>query len=303
MACEVFIPKIFNDEHERIIEHANYLLADMQEGGFAVTLRSLYYMFVGEERWFSNTLQSYKRFGSIISDARRAGRIDWDLLEDRVREVKKLSHWSSPYDIMDSVCDQYRENLWRGQETRVHLRVEKDTINGIIQPVCERWRVPYVACRGNTSDSEAYAAGKLFQQQINAGLYPVVLYVGDHDPSGMDMTRDNIERLAMFAGEEIEVRRIALNYDQVAEHRLPGNPAKITDSRARGYIARFGDESWEVEALRPRLLEAVIETEIKALIDHDLWNENKAAEEHNQAILVAIRDRWDEVEEMFGGEE
>lgn len=313
MACEVFVPKAFNAEHSRIIAHAIDLLEEARADGFSVTLRSIYYQFVAEECWFKNNLQSYKRFGGIMSEARRAGLIDWSLLEDRARKVEKLAHWSSPQDIMESVVYSYRENLWAGQERRVHLRVEKDTINGVIKPVCERWRVPFLACRGNTSDSEAYAAGKLFAEEIEQGLWPVVIYVGDHDPSGIDMTRDNIERLSMFAGEQIEVRRVALNRDQIDLHRLPGNPAKITDSKAGlrkdgtirpgSYIDLHGFESWEVEALRPKLLEGVIEAEFMSLIDHDLWAERRAEEEHNQGLLASVLNRWDEVESMFGGEE
>jgi hypothetical protein len=303
MSREIFVPKKFNAEHQRIIDHAIDLLEDMRAQGFAVTLRSLYYQFVTEECWFPNTIQSYKRFGGIISDARLAGLIDWELLEDRVRTVEKLPSWASPTDIMESAVNQYRENLWAGQDRRVHLRIEKDALIGVIQPVCERWRVPYVACRGNTSQSEAYAAGKLLRAQIDRGLNPLVLYLGDHDPSGIDMTRDNIERLSMFAGEDIEVRRIALNFDQIEEYRLPGNPAKLTDSRAGAYIARFGNESWELDALKPSLMESLIEREIKAAIDLDLWGEAKAAEEHNQRILEAILNRWGEVEELFGNQE
>ncbi len=311
MACETFVPKNFNDEHTRIILHANDLLLAMRAAGFDMTLRALYYQFIAEERWFPNNIQSYKRFIGIMSDARRAGWTDWDLLEDRIRTVEKLPHWSSPTDIMESAVASYREDLWAGQERRVHLRCEKDTLVGVIQPVCERWRVPFVACRGNTSDSEAYAAGKLFAEQISEGLWPLVIYVGDLDPSGWDMTRDNEKRLSMFSRNEIEVQRIALNIDQVQEYRLPGNPAKLTDSKAGmnkdgtirpgSFIDLFGGESWEIEALHPTKLEAMIEEAFKAAIDFDIWNVNVEREEHNHGILESILTNWGEVEKLFGG--
>lgn len=313
MARETFIPKRFNAEHQRIIDHAVELLEDMREQGFAVTLRSLYYMFVAEERWFPNTLQSYKRFGGIISDARLAGEIDWDLMEDRVRNVEKLAHWADPQNVMEAVVEHYREDLWLGQERRVHVRIEKDALIGVIEPVCKRWRVPYVACRGNTSQSEAYTAGKLFEREIDEGLWPLVLYLGDHDPSGIDMTRDNETRLAMFAGQSVEVRRIALNRDQIDRHRLPGNPAKLTDSRAGvrrdgsivpgSYVDLHGYDSWELDALKPTIMERLISDAVAEVIDPDVWAERQALEDHNKAILSAVLHRWDEVEQMFGGDE
>jgi len=303
MACEVFVPKSFNAEHERIIGHAVELLEDAQEGGFAITLRSLYYMFIGEECWFPNTLQSYKRFGDIISKGRLAGLIDWDLIEDRARSTERISHWDHPRNIMESVVEGYKEDLWLGQERRVHVRVEKDTLIGVIGPACRRWRVPMTACRGNTSQSEAYAAGKELRREIDEGLWPLVLYLGDHDPSGIDMTRDNVDRLSMFAETDVEVRRIALNYDQVEEYKLPGNPAKALDSRAAKYKAQFGDESWEMEALKPRVVDAILEREISAVVDHRLWSRKAAEEAHNLGILASVLNRWPEVEAMFGGDE
>lgn len=298
---ECFIPKRFNDEHSRIIAHANELLEDAHEGGFAITLRSLYYQFIGEEVWFPNTIQSYKRLGGIIAAARLAGLMDWDLIEDGMRETVRVSSWDNPESIMDSVVSAYKEDLWAGQERRVHLRVEKHTLVGVVAPACERWRVPYTACRGNTSLTEAYQAGKELGRQAADGLHPLVLYMGDHDPSGIDMTRDNEERLSMFAGVDIEVRRIALNYDQVQLYRLPGNPAKETDSRHAAYKAQFGEESWEMEALRPRTVDEILEREISSVIDMDLWNERAEAEGLNLDVLTAVRDRWGEVVETFGG--
>jgi len=313
MSRETFVPKAFNEEHSRIIEHANELLEDLHAGGFEVTLRSLYYYFVAEDTWFPNTIQSYKRFGGIINDGRLAGLIDWELLKDRVREVETHPSWNSPTSIMESAVDSYQENLWRGQEKRVHLRIEKDAQIGVVKPACQRWRVPYVACRGNTSQSEAYEAGKLFARQRRQGLWPVVIYMGDHDPSGVDMTRDNIERLSMFAGFDVEVHRIALNRDQIDDLNLPSNPAKLTDSRAGvrrdgsvipgSYVDIHGYESWEMDALRPRYVDNLLEEEIMRHIDMDIWDERKAEEAHNQRILRAVYDRWDEVEEMFGGED
>jgi hypothetical protein len=313
MACETFIAKRFNAEHETIIERAVEMLEELHRDGYEVTLRSLYYYFIAEERWFPNTIQSYKRFGDIIGCARLAGRIDWDLINDNVRKVEELARWSSPEHIMESVVSAYREDLWDGQEVRVHVRIEKDAQIGVVRPVCERWRVPFLACRGNSSLSEMYRAGKKLEEESWAGLRSVILYLGDHDPSGIDMTRDNNVRLSLFSGSEVEVRRIALNRDQIDELHLPGNPAKLTDSRAGlrkdgsiipgSYIDLHGYESWEMDALRPRYIDDLIEREIGQFIDMDRWNERKAQEDHNHGILASIKDQWPKVEELFGGDE
>ena len=95
-----------------------------------------------------------------------------------------------------------------------------------------------------------YAAGKRFARIIAQGQVPIVLQLVDHDPNGVDMTRDIRERLAMFARQEIEVRRMALNLDQTAG--LPPNFAKENDSRYADYVRQFGTtDCWELDALAP----------------------------------------------------
>lgn len=301
MATETFINRSFRADSLSIIDQANEIIEDYAEQGFTLTLRQLYYQFVARDL-IPNRQSEYKRLGSIINDARLAGLIPWDAIEDRTRNVKEVSAWESPRSIVQAVASAYREDPWKGQSVRPFVRIEKDALLGVIEPVCERWSVPYIACRGYSSQSEMYAAGKRFERLIAEGVTPVVLYLGDHDPSGIDMTRDNQERLSMFAWDAVEVRRLALNYDQVERYRPPPNPAKETDSRCGPYIAQFGDKSWELDALDPRAIDGLIDAEIAGLVDDDLWNEAKAEEERNRSILRAVHEQWDEVEQMFGGE-
>ena len=63
------------------------------------------------------------------------------------------------------------------------------------------------------------------------------------------MTRDIQERLQLFTGQDIEVRRLALNIDQIKRYNPPPNPAKLTDSRATAYVREYGNDSWELDAL------------------------------------------------------
>ena len=131
-----------------------------------------------------------------------------------------------------------------------------------------------------------YAAGKRFQRQLDRGQIPVVLQLVDHDPTGLDMTRDIRERLAMFAGQEIEVRRIALNINQIDQRdessrvigRLPPNFAKENDSRYAAYVRQFGTtDCWELDALAPNVIAGLVRAELNSLIDHDAWDGALAA--------------------------
>ncbi len=123
--------------------------------------------------------------------------------------------------IIDAVAQQYKEDLWANQPRHVEVWIEKDALIGVIEPVCDRWRLPFLACRGYVSQSEQYTAGKRFARHEAHGREPLVIYLGDHEPSGMDMTRDHQDRLAMFARLGVEVTRVALNMDQVEQYSPP----------------------------------------------------------------------------------
>lgn len=223
-----------------------------------------------------------------------AGYIDWDAIEDRTRNLRALSHWTSPAEIIEAAARSFRIDLWERQPCRVEVWIEKDALAGVIEGICTRLDVPFFSCRGYTSQSEMHSAAMRLQSYRDDGQEPIILHFGDHDPSGIDMTRDIEDRMELFIGG-VEVRRLALNMNQVQIHNPPPNPAKITDSRAEGYIARFGRQSWELDALDPRTLAALIESEILAIRDQTLWDDAEEEQEEAREDLTATSERWDEV--------
>ena len=301
MPYETFVEKKFSASSIEVIENANTIIEEYMEQGFTLTLRQLYYQFVARAL-VSNTMREYKRLGSILNDARLAGLVDWDAIVDRTRNLKSLPHWESPAMIVQSCASQFRFDKWEGQPSRPEVWIEKEALIGVIEPVCNELDMPYFACRGYSSQSEQWAAGKRFSACEAAGQAAVVLHLGDHDPSGIDMTRDNQDRLNMFSEYGVEVKRLALNMDQVLAHNPPPNPAKLSDSRARGYIAEFGDESWELDALDPPTIDKLIREAVDEFIDMDLWVVAVTREKAARRTLQAVSDNWDDVVEQYQGE-
>lgn len=282
---EIFIEKNFSKGSLEIIEKANIILSEYESQGLVLTLRQLYYQFVARG-FISNRQTEYKRIGSIISDARLAGLIDWAMMEDRTRYIRKLTDWEDPLQIMHAVTKQYREDLWRTQSYRPEVWIEKDALVGVIERACNDLRVPYFACRGYASQSSQYEAGQRFRSAVMKKQRPIVFHFGDHDPSGMDMTRDNEDRLAMFTRHHVKVKRLALNWAQIERYSPPPNPAKETDSRSGPYIQQFGNESWELDALEPTIIDQLIRDNITQLIDQSAWKEVQESEEENRQKLV-----------------
>jgi hypothetical protein len=300
MACEAFIEKNFQKSTMAVIEQANVIIGDYAARGFALTLRQLYYQFVARGLIEENSQREYKRIGTIVNNARQAGLIDWDAIEDRTRNLQSFSAWSDPAEFLVTVAESYREDPWSNQAYRPEVWIEKDALLGVIEDVCRRWRAPFFACRGNNSQSEQYAAGKRFAERGDLGFIPIVLHLGDHDPNGLDMTRDNRDRLGMFAGGKVEVRRLALNIDQVRQYRPPPNFAKETDTRFAGYEREFGTQCWELDALDPDVISGLVDREIQSLVDMETWNASIARERDQRAVFAALSENWDDVRELLG---
>lgn len=212
-----------------------------------------------------------------MDNGRMAGLIDWDAIEDRGRNLERVTTWSDPKSILRAVADQYMLDPWRRQPYYVEVWIEKEALISVISGICDEWRVPHFACKGYASQSEVWGAGHgRFRSAIARDKTPVVIHLGDHDPSGIDMTRDIEERLCLFAEGQVEVRRLALNMDQVEEHQPPPNPAKSTDARFRSYYEEFGDESWELDALEPQVIADLIGDEIQGMIESDSWRASRS---------------------------
>ncbi len=289
-----YIEKNFTALSLAIIDQANDIITDYAAQGFSLTLRQLYYQFVARDR-LPNTQRSYKRLGSIVSDARRAGLIDWDAIEDRTRFVRENSHWETPQELLAICAEQFALDKWDSQPCRPEVWIEKDALIGVIEGVCNEFDVPHFSCRGYVSDSAMWRAARRMRVWAAAGQQPIVLHLGDHDPSGVDMTRDIADRLAMFAGSTVDVRRLALNRDQIEQYAPPPNPAKLTDSRANNYVAEHGYDSWELDALEPKVIADLISEELFQLRDHGAWDEVEAAEARHRAKLADVAARWEEI--------
>lgn len=285
-----YVSKRFNPEHLKKIEQANTIIEEYQAQGFDLTLRQLYYQFVSRDL-IPNTLKDYKNLGTIISDGRLGGLIDWNAIVDRTRNLQSNSHWDGPGQIVEACSKQFQIDKWEGQEYRPEVWIEKDALIGVIERVCRANDVAYFSCRGYTSQSEMWSASQRLMGHSDHGQTPVIIHLGDHDSSGIDMTRDIQDRLQMFMDVSVDVRRIALNMDQVKAYKPPPNPAKITDPRAKNYIKKYGSSSWELDALEPKLLEELIQDTVNELQDRDQWKTKlKEEEKHRKTLRKAAKE-------------
>lgn len=269
-------------EKETVVNHIREIVTEYARQGYPLTLRQLHYqLFV--KNWIVNHDTAYKKLGTILDDYRYAGIIDWNAIEDRGRvpyipySVKDVTH------ALEDTIDQYRLNRQSGQRNNVELWTEKDALSGILRRVTQEYHVQLVVNKGYTSSSAAYRAyQRILQHHFDTGGITTILYLGDHDPSGLDMIRDIRGRLtfmlekgeASLIGDDVlRVIPIGLSMSQIKQYNLPPNPTKLTDSRAEGYIKLYGKTCWEVDALRPQVLTQIVEDNITDQIDTNLYED------------------------------
>ena len=283
-----------------LIEIINSVIEEYSDQGYELTLRQAYYQLVARG-YIPNNERSYKNIGSLINDGRLAGLIDWLSITDRTRNIRRLSHWNNPAQIIDSASNQYRLDKWKDQPNYVEVWVEKDALVDVVSRACNYLDVPYFSCRGYTSQSEMWAASRRFIGQKDKDER-IIIHLGDHDPSGIDMTRDIQERMDLF-GADVEVKRIALTMQQIKKYNPPPNPAKITDSRCKGYIEKYGNESWELDALEPKIITRLITKAVEEYIDEDLYREVCGLEEVEKEELRQICRHYDTITAALKDEE
>jgi hypothetical protein len=290
--------KKFRAESLDLIARVNGVIEDYEKQGYSLTLRQVYYQMVARDI-IPNNERSYKNLGALISDARLAGLIDWKAIEDRTRALRGNSHWSSPAEIINSAAYGYMVDKWQGQENYVEVWVEKDALVQVIGQSSERMDVSYFSCRGYVSQSEMWTAARRLIDHAELGQNIILLHLGDHDPSGIDMSRDIQDRLSLFGVPNVEFHRLALNWDQIEQYTPPPNPTKLTDSRANGYIDCYGLECWELDALEPRVLTDLIRDNVELYRDQEKWDAMCEIEDQGKNMLLDISDRWELIENRW----
>ena len=279
----------------KLIDQVNGIIAAYRAQNYSLTLRQVYYQLVSKNA-IENNERSYKSLGVLVSNGRLAGLIDWLAIEDRTRFIRSLSHWETPQEIIESAANSYHIDLWQDQPCYIESWVEKDALIGIVEQSASRYDVSSFSCRGYVSSTEMWEASRRYMAQRHK--HCILLHLGDHDPSGLDMTRDISERLQLF-GACVDVQRIALNVEQVERYNPPPNPAKTTDRRFDGYVKQYGPHSWELDALEPGILATLITDNIEMNLDQKLYQAMLDQEEYERQRIQRVADTMRENPEIY----
>jgi len=286
--------RTFQKKSRLLIDTANEIIGEYQDGGYDLTLRQLFYQFVSRGI-IANSEKEYNKLGVLISHARLAGLVSWHAIVDRTRASKANSHFDDPGDILTAAAEQYHIDTRADQDVYLETWIEKEALLGVIEAPSRELDVRYLACKGYLSQSAMWEAAQRIIAANDAGQKAVVLYFGDHDPSGLNMTRDIEQRLSLF-GASVKVDRIALNMEQIKRYNPPPNPAKETDKRYVAYAAEYGPKCWELDALEPGVIASYLREAIAGYTDEDRRQELIDLQTEQKKSLALISQHWQEID-------
>ena len=277
------------------LAHIDKITEKYMNMGYKLTVRQLFYQLVVSNR-VPNNANSYDNTAELIKKGRMTGHIDWNSIEDRTRIPVMSNPYHSVSEFLHEVAKWYLVPRWDDQPHYVEVMVEKEALVGILEPVALEYGVTLLSNKGYSSASAMHEAARRIKKKME-GKICHILYLGDHDPSGVDMTRDIIKRLTGF-GCKVEVERIALTREQVEEYNPPPNQVKYSDSRTLEYVKRHGIKSWELDALNPQSLQDILRKGITKYLDLEKYGAMLDEEELGRRRLGFYEEEAGTMEEV-----
>jgi len=236
-----------------------------------ITIRQLYYEMV-TKNIIANNLKEYKKFVKLMTYARENYIIPYNNIVDSTRGLDTPIQFDHLKNLRHVCLTNYKLKRWEDQEYYIEVWVEKDAMASTLLDISQKYCVPFMSNRGYSSTTAMHDANRRFKYQIfKRKKQCKIIYLGDHDPSGLDMDNDIMERVLDVNHHEV-LERIALTKQQIDDYNLPPNPAKLDDPRAKSYISTYGEDSWELEAYPIKELRELLEDKLRSYIEFSKYN-------------------------------
>lgn len=247
-----------------------------------VTVRQVFFRLVSRDA-IPKTEAAYKdTVCRLLTETRLSGDLPFEWIVDNTRRMRKVLTFSSPDLALRRTAEVYRRSLWDNQDVYVEVWLEKDALSGVLLDVTDLWDVPLMVTRGYSSITFLHEAAQHMKQ---VGKPVIIYYLGDYDPSGVDIPRVVEAGIRRFApGIDLTLERVAVNESQIVQMNLDTRPTKPSDSRSKS----FRGESVEVDAIRSPVLRDMAASCIERHIDKQALEAVRAAEESERGVLLRM---------------
>ena len=262
----------FASDKQRMVYHV--VMVSLRDE-WPLTVRQVHYELVTQQACV-NTKGAYNNLSKILTEWRIEGVVPWEAITDHGRPLYWFPFFGSTeyHKGWKESLLNYRRDLLQTQERSIELWVEKMALVTRFRRICDPLTVPVQVLSGFVSIDKI--------KDLSERVYKptTILLFTDHDPSGLAMQQPLERRIAQITTAEIEVIRFGLTLEQVKRFGLVSNfdAIKPNDKRAPDYIEQYGRDAWELDALKPALLDDVLSPLLDSLIDHELLDEQRAIE-------------------------
>ena len=259
-------------------------LYEIVEEHAPITVRGVFYQATTRGLVPKSETEGYRPVQRELVKMRREGLIPWGWITDGSRSVFGYRRYGGLDSYARQVASNYRKDYWLDSPEYVEVWLEKEALKGVVSPVAVgEFGLDLYVTKGQPSVTYLYEAA----EQIAEDGRPTSLYVlTDFDPGGLrifDRIRRELEGFAPDA--ELQVERIAVTPEQIAEHGLPTRPGKTKDPQAQRFAQEYGEGCVELDAMPPATLRALVKDAIERHMDPDRLRVMRLAEEQEREVL------------------
>lgn len=261
---EILVYQILAEDHPASVRHVFYRLTDHRLPVYV-----------------PKTQSGYERAQRSVLAMRREGRLPWEWIVDSTRMGYHVNAYGSADEYLEAVAGFYRQDLWSDEDLpTVEVWCESRSIASVLRGECRRLAVSLYPCGGFASASLAWEAA----QTANARQRPlVVVYVGDHDPSGVLIDRSLEKALQDHLTVPLTFERLAVTEAQIVEMGLPSKPRKPTERRSPHVL-----DSVEAEAIPAPVLRRLVVDRVESYLPADRMETIEAVEASEREILLEM---------------
>lgn len=265
------------------------IVHDPDYNGDPLTVRQIYYQCVTRHFVAENNQDMYNKVQRAVLQMRRNGVLSYRMVRDNARERRAIRQYGNASEALADMGRLYRRNFMQSQYYHIEVWCEKDALSGVISPICNQYGVTFAAIRGFSSDSFQFDSA---EEMADIGKPTIVIYLGDHDPSGWWIAKDLEAHMRSF-GVDIHVEHRGVHPWQIDQYQLPDSfEAKESDKKRAAFVAHFGRlRCVELDALPPNVLRRLVEEAIEEFIDVDAYNKEVATHEMEKKQLLELAAR------------
>lgn len=268
-----------------------------------ISVRTLHYKILNDpplrhtaksDSEYTNDKNSYKSLIDILVRLRLLGEVPWEAFADETRPVTTWNVTCNTREFVSNEFDGLLKGYWRdlqqSQPNHIEILCEKNTLLPFLKPIAMQYTIPITAGRGYCSLPPRHEMAQRFKNSGKDEL--ILLIISDFDPDGEEIAHSYARSMRDDFDVNVHAIKVALTKDQAVEHGLPNSlDAKKTSTNYKRFAAKYGDDSWEVEALDPYILQELLRTSIDDVLDTDAFNAEIDNEKKDAAHLQDARQK------------